>query len=528
MKPGDYCVLAFFSSLVKNKISIDEKSEIELIIKNKGVDLSGKPPIPANPTENQKQELKKYTDEVSDVITISQFSESSNNPELIEYVYGENLRVDTVSENNESYTVVTFIGLNPGRKYLVTANTDGFLTFPIVPSCSCEAITGRDHTGRPKNLKFTQDRGHVKFSFVDNSKCETGFSFSRFEGYAEFVDDSVGATSFTNDFSYQAPKECTATITPETQASDDLTLSRLTVGKVYTYCVRAIKEGNYMDLTINSKETRALASSSATCNTYRINWESSLSGIVTTDPDAGSIPIEKVIVRWQLLSEDRKELNCSNCSGVAETNKGGAFEIYIKIADEPLLYEKNDLNIPIKLFFSKVTSSNLVDVEHRFLCNEGQDVCDNEAGFVTYLKHLHFDTPFHVYDTSVPFTGKLLIHGTQCPVVGADVCPQHKSVAAENNEEEIGALCVKTDSNGNYVAPVVIGSIIYGVRISYESHDFVKTFDNKWNYGAGVSITEGGFYANNDFYDMTKARLFVQGKILRIIALPIMIRRTEL
>lgn len=469
----------------------------------------------ANPSISEREKVETYLESVNKVITISQFSEGSNNPEVIKYEYGENVRVDEVSKDDEKYTTVTFIGLNAGRKYLVTAATDGLLTFPIVPSCSCEAITGQDHTGRPKDLKFIQKRGHVMFDFIDNSKCETGFSFSRFEGYAEFVDDSVGATSFTSDFSFQAPKQCTSRITPETQASDDLTLSRLTVGKVYSYCVRAIKEGNYMDLTLNSKETRALASSSATCNTYQISWESSLSGIVTTDPDAGSIPIEKVNVRWQLLSEDGKDLKCSQCSGDSIlTNKGGTFEIYIKIEDEPLLYGKNDEDIPIKLFFSKVTSSNQNDIEHRFLCNEGQDVCDDENGFVTYLKHLHFDIPIHVYDdTSMPFTGKLLIHGTNCPVVGANVCPQHHSVAARNNEQNVGNLCVRTDSNGDYIAPVVIGSIIYGVRISYESHDFVRTFDNKWNYGAGVTITEGGFYANNDFYDMTKARLFVQGKI---------------
>lgn len=459
------------------------------------------------PAENDSD----YWEKMKEKIHLLQFSEGSNNPEAIILERNENIKV--YEDPSGTNTTVTFIGLNPGRRYLVNFAIDQFVTFPIVPSCSCQAITGQDQTGRPKDLIITQERGHVLFDFTDNSKCESGFSFSRFEGYAEFVDDSRRATSFTSDFLYQAPKQCTSRITPETQASDDLTLSRLTVGKVYSYCVRSVREGNYMDIAVNAQEMRALASSSATCNIHRINWESSMSGIVTTDPDAGSIAIRDVEVGWQLLSVEGKNLQCSGCSGSTKTNEGGAFEIYIVIEDEPSLYGKNDEDIPIKLFFSKVTKSNENDVRHRFLCNDGQDVCNEETGYVTYLKHLHFDTPFHAYDdTSVPFTGKLLVHGTQCPIVDASVCPQHHSVAARNNEQNVGNLCVKSDSNGDFIAPVVIGSVIYGVQINYEEHDFERTFDNKWNYDAGVHITESGFYASNDFYDMTKARLYVQGK----------------
>lgn len=498
VKGSDYCALAFFSSLVINKVQ-DDKSYIDIVITN---DERGFPTDETDPN---------YWNDLKEKIHLQQFSEGSNNPEDIVLTLDENFKVH--EDPGGSNTTVTFIGLNPGRKYLVNFAIDGFVTFPIVPSCSCEAITGQDQTGRPKDLTISQNRGYVLFNFLDNSKCESGFSFSRFEGYAEFVDDSSRATSFTNDFSYQAPRQCTSRITPEIEASDDLTMSRLVVGNVYSYCVRSIREGNYMDVTVNAKEMRALASSSAICSIHRINWESSMFGKVTTDPDAGSIAIQDVDVRWQLLSEDGKELQCVNCSGATKTNKGGSFEIHVKVEDEPLLYGKNDEDIPIKLFFSKFTRSNENEIKHRFLCNDGQDICNDETGFVTYLKHLHFDTPFHAYDdTSVPFTGKLIIHGTQCPIVGANVCPQHHSVAARNNEQNVGILCVKTDSNGEYIAPAVIGSVIYGVRIEHEGHDFERTFDNKWNYDAGVHITETGFYASNDFYDISKARLFVQGQ----------------
>lgn len=452
---------------------------------------------------------KNYTKDLLAKISLSQFSEDSNKPEELDLVLDENFEFFQSTEN----TTVTFVGLRPGRRYITSLSLDKHVRFPIVPSCSCESLTNEDQTGRPKGLRITQERGHVLFNFIDNSKCESGFSFSRFEGFAEFVDDSKHATSFTNDFSYQAPQQCDSVISPEFEASDDLKRSRLPVGATYSYCVRAVREGNYMDLTVNKKEVRSLASSAAICESHQIAWESSISGLISTEPNAGTIPIPNVHVRWELLSEEGQKLQCKNCFGETKTDEGGIFEINLNIQNEPLLYGANDADIPIRIYFSKTTISNGTEIHHRFLCNEGQDICDNEKGHTTYIKHLHFDTPMHIYDdTSVPFTGKLTIHGTQCPLFEAKACPLHKSVSAENQEELVGNLCVDTDSNGFFSAPVVIGSVIYGVRFEYYEHDFEKTFENKWNYDKGVKIEENGFYAKNDFYDVTKARLIVQGK----------------
>lgn len=498
MKGDDYCVLAFFSNLIVHKVE-NEKSLVTVVIRNEGDDF------PASGVDDYEAKLLTK-------ISVKQFSEGSNNPEDIELILDENFMVTEGTEDTESYVNVTFVGLNPGKKYLTSFAIDAHVRFPIVPSCSCSSLTNEDQTGRPNTLQISQTKGHVLFAFTDHSKCEAGFSFSRFLGYAEFVDDSKHATSFTSDFYFQAPQQCNSVITPETEASDDLTISRLPVGQVYSYCVRAIKEGNYMDLTPNAQELRALTSSSAICESHRIAWESSISGLVTTDPNAGSLAIKDVHVHWQVLTEEGKVLHCPDCYGDTITDKGGVFNIDLNIQNEAELFGKNEEDIAVKLYFSKTTTSNGTDISHRFLCNEGEDICDENVGYTIYLKHLVFDTPVHVYDdTSVPFSGKLLIHGTECPISSARVCPLHKSVSAENLEELIGNTCVETDSYGEYAAPVVIGSVIYGVRIEYEEHKFERMFENKWNYDRGVHIMEGGFYAKNDFYDMSKARLYIQG-----------------
>ncbi|GFH43554.1 hypothetical protein CTEN210_00027 [Chaetoceros tenuissimus] len=405
---------------------------------------------------------------------------------------------------------VKFLGLRPGKRYLVSLSLDENIRFPIVTSCSCQSLTSSEQTGRPGELRIEQTNGHVTFIFRDQSKCESGFSFTRFDGFAEFVDDSRQATTFSRDYSFQAPMQCGSIIAPGVAASDDLRTSKLEVGKVYSYCVRSINENGYMDQVVNTQVERSITSSSAFCSTHRVQWESSISGIVTTDLDAGSLPIENVRVSWQLQDESGNDIQCEGCTGEVMTDNGGVFEIPFNIRDS-VLYGKNDVEIPVKLFFSKVTTSGTIEIPHRFLCNEGQDICDSANGNKIYLRHLYFDTPLHIYDdTNVPFTGKVTIHGTECPIIGARACPLYKRIFAGNTEALVGPQCVDTDSNGFFIAPVVVGSVIHGVRIEYEEHEFEKTSENKWPYETGVSITEEGFYVRNDFQDVSKARLFVE------------------
>lgn len=77
-------------------------------------------------------------------------------------------------------------------------------------------------------------------------------------------------------------------------------------------------------------------------------------------------------------------------------------------------------------------------------------------------------------------------------------------------EEEL--VCVESDRNGEYVAPVVIGSLVQGVKVSYNQHDFEKDSNNDFNYDKGIRIEADKLYIGHDFADVTKARLFIEGK----------------
>ena len=422
--------------------------------------------------------------------------------------------------NTESKTTMKITDLKPGNRYLFNITFDDeTVSFPIVPSCSCDPLLNPDKTGRPKGLRISQDNGHVRFTFTDNSRCGSAFSFTRFSGYAEFVDDSALATSFTSDYSFSAPTQCSADaiVDPGITSSDDLRRSRLALGDTYSYCVRAVNPGQYMDLTLSGEVSRVVSSSAAICESHTISWEASIDGLITTEPNAGSLPINNVTVAWQLLSEDgTTPLACDGCTDSTKTDRGGAFAINFNVIHHSLK-NKNLADIPVSIKFSKTTSSRDGEINHLFLCNEGQNVCDPEGGHIFYLRHLHFDNPLHIYDdTSIPFSGKITIHGTGyegspdgCPIIGAKVCPQHHTTVGILED----LVCVTSDSNGEYVAPIVMGAMVHGVEITYNSHVFEKNFENNWNYNTGVRIKEGGFYGRNDFMDVTKARMYVQGKL---------------
>jgi len=493
---SDFCAIAYHSSLIQNDVDNDQ---IVITIK----------------IGNKRQSVQGI-----DNIKLFHTGQKLDNPVEIEL-----------------HDKLTFIGLDkkdiritdlkPGNRYLfniiVNTEADGddkggneTVSFPIVPSCSCDALTNRDKTGRPTNLKIFQDNGHVMFTFTDNSRCETAFSFTRFTGFPEFVDESAFATSFTDDYSFSALMQCSSDseVSPGTSSSDDLRMTRLPVGSTYSYCVRAVNEVQYMDWTI-SDEVRVTTSSAALCNRHTISWEASIDGRITTAPNAGLLPIKNVTVSWQLLSEDgTQNLDCSGCADSTTTNEGGSFSINFNVQHQSL-NDKNVADIPVRIKFSNTTNNRKDAIDHVFLCDEGQRVCDAEEGHIFYLKHLLFDSPLHIYDdTSIPFSGKLIIHNTisessdGCPIEGAEVCPQHKTTLG--TLEKLG--CGTTDSNGMYNVPVIIGSVIHGVEIIYNSHKFEKSIENKWDYNTGVHIQEGGFYARNDFVDVTKAKMYVQGK----------------
>ena len=485
----DYCTLAYYSSLIINNV-VD--NEIILTL-----DIGG---------------------QIVKDIALERVGTDMDNP--LPIVLGEDRL--TIEEFNDPVSAKVHIsGLKAGRRYMANVKVEESdtpaaytVSFPIVPSCSCDALTNPDKTGRPKGLEIFQDQGHVMFTFIDNSRCETAFSFTRFSGLPEFTDDSDVASSFANDYVFTSPLQCGATVSPGFTSSDDLQISRLLVGDSYSYCVRSTNSGGYMDLAISDEEQRVLQSSTGLCESLTISWEASVDGKITTLQNAGSLPIKDVEITWQLLSEDGNEnLQCATCTNTTSTDEGGAFSIYIN-AHHPSLKGKNAADIPIRVSISKTTRTRNSDIDHIFLCNGGQEFCDTNNGYIFYLKHLHFDEPLHIYDdTSVNFSGKVITEGTSfagnsgCPINEAEVCMQHKSTLGTFED----LICVTTNSNGEYEAPIVIGSTIDNIDVRYHQHEFERTFENKIDYSQGLHISSGGFYAYNDFMDLSKAKTTIQG-----------------
>jgi len=74
-------------------------------------------------------------------------------------------------------------------------------------------------------------------------------------------------------------------------------------------------------------------------------------------------------------------------------------------------------------------------------------------------------------------------------------------------------ICVLTGSDGMYEAPLIIGSVVHGVHITYYSHDFERTFENKNEYSKGYPISPDGIYSGHDFADISTTTLNIQGKL---------------
>ena len=320
----------------------------------------------------------------------------------------------------------------------------------------------------PKDFHILpQDDGRVMVEFYDDSLCENVFTLVRYTAYEEFsqnIGDVVNIASYKvgSDSSCEEAK-----IAPLDKAMDDQRISKLTVGYTYIYCIQAGSDsGTYMPSPYDTtKGSVDLNHSERNCLPHTIRWEGSYAGIVTTEPHAGTLPVDKVEISYQLLSLDFEELNCNGCSGRTKTTAGGSFFIEFNV-DHPYLkgvtYKDE---IPVRILFSK-TTEGVNPIPHSFLCNWGEDVCDNRP---LYLKHLEFDKILHIYDsTQVLFTGTVYIQDTAypgargCGVSGAEVALMHMST--DGQEEEL--VRVKTDASGYYEANVVLGSVITEVKIS--------------------------------------------------------------
>lgn len=267
-------------------------------------------------------------------------------------------------------------------------------------------------------------------------------------------------------------------------------------------------------------ESLTLTSSVPNCVSHMIMWEASLDGLVTTTPNSGSLPIENVIVHYELLDPIYIPIDCEGCSGHVQSGEGGEFKIHIKSA-HPRFFDSEEMQYPIRLIYSKSTFVNKTDtieeIEHEFLCNNGIKSCDKDEGSIEYLTHLELGKKVHIYDdTSVPFSGSITYYGTEfagssgCPVVGAEVCLMHNSTAGI--EEEL--VCTETDGEGMYIAPVVIGSVIQSVKVIFHGHAFEQHPKSNATYVNGIEIEENGLYTGNDFVDITTTDLIVEGKLV--------------
>eukprot|EP00957_Ditylum_brightwellii_P136865 10437401-Ditylum_brightwellii.AAC.1 len=166
------------------------------------------------------------------------------------------------------------------------------------------------------------------------------------------------------------------------------------------------------------------ASSNNACSTHTIKWEASIHGEITTEPNAGRLPIKDVNVAYSLLDKNMVPVNCKGCSGTTSTTAGGMFEISFNV-DNVALYGSSENEYAVDILYKKTSKSdNGTDIPHKFLCNEGEDDC-SDTGHLVYLNHLNFKKPVEVYDdTNVPFSGKVFVADTdkRCMMPNVEVC----------------------------------------------------------------------------------------------------------
>mmetsp|Transcript_21609 Transcript_21609/g.27877 ORF Transcript_21609/g.27877 Transcript_21609/m.27877 type:complete len:1916 (+) Transcript_21609:457-6204(+) len=450
-----------------------------------------------------------------------------NDVQLTQKAPGNDIKIDLLpdkftktsmtNENGKIEYSYKFSGLDPGHRYNIefsyidTSGEEKDTKLPAVTSCSA-CSNSADKTGPPNDFNITQDGGHVMFSFKDCSVCEEAYSFTR----TSYEEGNNVAVSFTRDYFFIPKLPSGDKIDPFIEASDNLARSKLIVGKDYNYCVRAVHPVLYMDHPYDYEDVgRTLLSSSDTCKDHRIRWEASVQGKVTTEPNAGSLPMKDVIVSYSLLEEDgTTPIECDGCVGSVESTEGGRFDIEFNV-DNEALYEKNPHDIPVKLTFKKTTVSDEGSIDHKFLCNEGEDNCSGDVGTIVYLRHLQFREPLHVYDdTSVPFSGKVSIADTSyagasegCAIANAEVCLIHERNIGGVMKANDTLVCGNTDPDGSYSLPVIIGSRIDYIDVMYHNHTFESSLDS--NFEPATVIETDKYYYGMDFVDTSKARLMV-------------------
>lgn len=396
----------------------------------------------------------------------------------------------------ESASGVFYNNLNPGTEYTVTFQpldaalnelpAESIGSQNVLTTCSCDS-----GDGRPEDLVVEQQDGFVLFSFIDKSTCDEAFAFAR---RMITNDNTTGSDEdvFTPNYYYFASGASlckSVPYKPGKAASDDLSVSRLEIGRTYEYCVRGISP-------------RISYTTEYTCTPHRIRWEASLAGAVRLSPEAGGLPVRDVFVSYSLYSAENEEVR----NGTTKTGSSGEFNIAFN--DDLPSFTINS-QFRLHLSFSKVTSG----VTHTFLCREGTVDC-TQRGTDVYLEHLRFRQPIQVIDdTSLPFSGLVVVGNTTaddslkgCPIVGAQVC----LVDFAARSESVEPLCTTTDNTGRYSLPAVIGLRVT-VSVSYFNHTFRVLDPAKQEaHEKGVVIEPDGIYEDNDYVDVQTAEIITE------------------
>jgi hypothetical protein len=97
------------------------------------------------------------------------------------------------------------------------------------------------------------------------------------------------ATVFTPDYYYKSPQQCASKFSPGLQAADDLRRSKLIVGQIYYYSIRASSQNSYR-------------SSNPVMIEHKILWQASIDGKVSLSEASGGLPISGVLVEYRLKS----------------------------------------------------------------------------------------------------------------------------------------------------------------------------------------------------------------------------------
>ena len=61
-----------------------------------------------------------------------------------------------------------------------------------------------------------------------------------------------------------------------------------------------------------------------------------------------------------------------------------------------------------------------------------------------------------------------------------------------------------------FLTPKLVAQV-QGVDIRYHGHEFDEAVGNDYDYASGIRVEAGGLYTGNDFEDVSRAELFIEG-----------------